>query len=71
MPTYGEVMTGSVKFYDCVRRYGFIVTDSGSEIFFNSNYFRGPVPERGARVRFTLSSNRRGRTARDISLQIR
>jgi len=52
--------TGSVKFYDRAKEFGFIAGDDGVDRFFNSNQLRTPRLDQGDRVRFECGHNAKG-----------
>ncbi|WP_426172511.1 cold-shock protein [Pseudoduganella sp. R-34] len=66
-------LTGTCKFYDPGKQFGFIAGDDGHDRFFNANHI---LPEQvlcsGARVEFIAGSNRRGLLAdRVAAVQVR
>jgi cold shock protein len=69
MPT--ERMSGSVKFFEDDRGFGFIVGDDGRDYFTHRTKIRGPVVgiatlTKGEKVTFDPSSSGRGPIALDV-----
>jgi cold shock protein len=65
-------MTGSIKFYNPTKGFGFIKTDAGSELFFHiTNVVEGTNPEslqEGVTVTFEEGMGRKGPQAERVSV---
>lgn len=65
-------MTGSIKFYNPTKGFGFIKTDTGTELFFHiTNVAEGTNPEaleEGAAVTFVEGMGRKGPQAEQVQL---
>ncbi len=64
-------MIGTVKMYDSTRRFGFVVTEAGTSIFFHAEQlekdrFEGK-PEQGEHLQFEVEPGDRGPRAVNIS----
>ncbi|MCB8943261.1 MAG: cold shock domain-containing protein [Ardenticatenaceae bacterium] len=61
--------TGTVKWFDARKRYGFIERDSGGEIFVHANGMVDPYAhslEDGERVRFIVGQGQKGPAAEEV-----
>ena len=61
--------TGTVKWFDARKRYGFIERDSGGEIFVHVNGMADPYAqslEDGERVRFIVGQGQKGPAAEEV-----
>jgi CspA family cold shock protein len=62
-------VTGTVKFFDTSRGFGFLSHPDGSEVFVHHSTIRGSnkrVLRTGDRVQFELALGRRGNEARNV-----
>jgi CspA family cold shock protein len=62
---------GEVKWFDPRRRYGFIVTKEGHDVFVHENQLLGSVgsrPREGQKVRFHVQRSSEGREALNVEL---
>jgi CspA family cold shock protein len=60
------MQTGTVKFFNKAKGFGFIITDQGGDdIFFNLSVVKEEVRE-GDRVRFTVADGRKGLMAIEV-----
>lgn len=64
-------MKGTVKWFDSAKGYGFITTETGSDIFvhytgINKDGFRGL--EEGQNVEFEVSEGKKGEQAVNVSV---
>jgi len=61
--------TGTVKWFDPRRGYGFIGRDGAVDVFVHADEVRADRPlAPGDRVRFTVAEGRRGLQARNVEL---
>ncbi len=63
-------LTGTVKFYDTARGYGFLSGPNSSDVFVHNSQIRGVGPRglrKGQRVRFEIAPGRRGTEARNVA----
>ena len=61
--------TGTVKWFDSKKRYGFIERDSGGDIFVHANAMADPFArslEDGERVRFVVGQGQKGPAAQEV-----
>jgi CspA family cold shock protein len=52
--------TGTVKFYNAGKGYGFITPDDGKDLFFHVSEIQGQPPEDGDKVEFEVGEGRKG-----------
>ena len=61
--------TGSVKFYDETRGFGFISGDDGQQVFLHATALpEGVVPKQGAKVEYGVADGRKGPSALAVKL---
>jgi len=64
-----EQETGTVKWFDARKGYGFIQRDGGNDIFVHSSAMEDPFAkplEDGERVSFTVGEGRKGPAAQNV-----
>jgi CspA family cold shock protein len=57
--------TGTVKFFNTAKGFGFIKTDSGAEVFVHANDLSGQITE-GDKVEFEISEGKKGPSAVNV-----
>jgi cold shock protein len=57
--------TGTVKFFDLRKGFGFIFVDGGGDVFMHAKELAF-APKVGQRVAFTMTDDRRGARAADV-----
>jgi len=72
VPSTGKREAGTVKWFDSTKGFGFIVRDSGSDIFVHFSNIKGDgyrSLEEGQRVDFGIGEGRRGPMATDVTVK--
>ena len=52
--------TGTVKFFNTTKGFGFITLEDGKDIFFHISEVQGPEPRDGDKVEFEVGEGRKG-----------
>ena len=52
--------TGTVKFFNTTKGFGFITPDEGKDIFFHISEVQGVEPKDGDKVEFEIGEGRKG-----------
>ncbi len=60
--------TGTVKFFNVSKGFGFITPDSGEDLFFHISEILGQEPRDGDKVKFDIGSGKRGPCAVQVQL---
>ena len=61
-------MTGTVKFFNTTKGFGFITKEDGSDIFFHISEVQGPQPQDGDKVEFELGEGNKGPCAVSVKV---
>ena len=61
-----ERETGTVKWFNPDKGYGFIRRDNGGELFVHHSAVQGAGLDEGDRVEFTVGEGRKGPAAQDV-----
>jgi len=56
----GFAMTGTVKFFNSTKGFGFITPDEGKDLFFHVSEVKGAEPRDGDRVEFEVGEGKKG-----------
>jgi cold shock protein len=63
-----ELHTGSIKYYNSTRGFGFIRDDLGPEYFYHaSGLINGFVPAEGERIQFIVGENKGKPIAKEVT----
>ncbi len=52
--------TGTVKFFNAGKGFGFITPDSGADLFFHISEIQGEQPHDGYKVEFEVGQGKKG-----------
>jgi CspA family cold shock protein len=58
--------TGTVKFFNTSKGFGFITQDGGKDIFFHVSELMGSTIDNGAKVEFDVGDSEKGPTAVNV-----
>ena len=58
--------TGTVKFYNSSKGFGFITQDEGNDIFFHVSEIQGEPPQDGDKVEFDVGEGKKGPCAVNV-----
>lgn len=58
--------TGTVKFFNTSKGFGFITQDEGKDIFFHVSELMGSTITDGAKVEFDIGESQKGPTAVNV-----
>lgn len=61
--------TGTVKFYNADKGFGFITPDSGADLFFHVSEIQGQPPRDGDKVEFEVGQGRKGPCAVGVKVK--
>lgn len=60
--------TGTVKFFNASKGFGFITQDNGNDIFFHVSEIQGQEPQDGDKVEFEVGEGRKGPCAVSVKV---
>lgn len=60
--------TGTVKFFNATKGFGFITKDDGNDIFFHVTEVQGPEPQDGDKVEFEVGEGNKGPCALQVKV---
>lgn len=63
-----KMATGTVKFFNVSKGFGFIKQETGKELFFHISETKGVEPKDGDRVEFEVGQGRKGPCAIRIKI---
>ncbi len=61
--------TGTVKFYNGAKGFGFITQDSGGDLFFHVTEIQGQPPKDGDKVEFEVGQGKKGPCAVQVRVK--
>ena len=61
--------TGTVKFFNATKGFGFITQDGGSDLFFHVTEIQGQEPKDGDKVEFEVGQGKKGPCA--VSVRVK
>jgi len=60
--------TGTVKFFNASRGFGFITPDDGKDLFFHISELQGKEPQDGDKVEFDVGEGKKGPCAVNVKV---
>jgi cold shock protein len=63
------VSTGTVKFFNTGKGFGFITQDNGSDLFFHISEIQGQEPQEGDKVEYEVGEGRKGPCALKVRVK--
>jgi CspA family cold shock protein len=61
--------TGTVKFYNGAKGFGFITQDNGGDLFFHVTEIQGQPPKDGDKVEFEVGQGKKGPCAVQVRVK--
>ena len=58
--------TGTVKFFNTTKGFGFITQDQGKDLFFHVSEIQGAEPQDGDQVEFEVGESKKGPCAVNV-----
>lgn len=62
------MQTGTVKFFNAGKGFGFITPDNGNDLFFHVSEIQGQPPRDGDKVQFDVGQGKKGPCAVKVSV---
>ena len=59
---------GTVKFFNASKGFGFIVQESGADLFFHVSEIQGQEPQDGDKVEYEVGEGRKGPCAVSVKI---
>lgn len=63
------MQSGTVKFFNVSKGFGFITPDSGADLFFHVSEVQGDQPKDGDKVQFEVGSGKKGPVAMKVTVK--
>ena len=60
--------TGTVKFFNATKGFGFITQDDGKDLFFHISEIQGQEPQDGDKVEFEIGESNKGPCATKVTV---
>ena len=60
--------TGTIKFFNNEKGFGFIIQDGGSDLFFHVSEVQGNEPKEGDKVEYEVGEGRKGPCAVNVKV---
>lgn len=60
--------SGTVKFFNVSKGFGFITPEGGADLFFHKTEIQGPEPKEGDKVEFEIGQGKKGPCATKVRL---
>ena len=61
--------TGTVKFFDSTKGFGFITQSEGKDLFFHMSEIQGQEPRDGDQVEFEIGQSKKGPCAQNVRVK--
>lgn len=61
--------TGTVKFFNSEKGFGFITPDGGKDVFFHISEVKGQQPRDGDKVEFDMGEGKKGPMAVNVTVK--